>query len=127
MLASQAVLPESIATFTVGTLFNMSICCAGQEREQTHNRTSEVVDTKERIVEVTQADPCGGVPTAEYGTGVTGSRGTTGVTGSTGTGITGSRTGTTTGAGYGSGTGTGTNTGYGSGQGRTGSGGNTIT
>lgn len=39
-------------------------------------RASEVVDTKERIVEVTQPDPCGGVPT-----------GAGGVTGSTGTGV----------------------------------------
>lgn len=49
--------------------------CAGQEREQTQGRASEVVDTKERIVEVTQADPCGGVPTSAAGatTGTTGS------------------------------------------------------
>jgi len=40
----------------------------GQEREQTGSRSSEVVDTKERIVEVTQADPCGGVPTGSTGT-----------------------------------------------------------
>ncbi len=104
--------------------------CAGQEREQVQARTSEVVDTKERIVEVTPADPCGGVPTAEFNTsshGVTSGSGT-----GVGSGITGSRTGTT-GAGYGSssGTGTGTGTGYGSSSGTgtgtgTGTGGRTI-
>ena len=57
----------------------------GQEREQVSGRASEVVDTKERIVEVTQPNPCGGVPTGAGGIG--------GVTGSTGTG-----------AGYGTGT-----------------------
>ena len=41
--------------------------CPGQEREQTEGRTSEVVDTKQRVVEVTQADPCGGVPTTAAG------------------------------------------------------------
>lgn len=74
----------------------------GQEREQTQGRTSEVVDTKERVVEVTQADPCGGVPTGAggVGSGVTGSR-----SGTTGTGITGTGTGTGTGV-----TGTGSRT-----------------
>lgn len=43
----------------------------GQEREQTQGRTQEVVDTKERIVEVAQADPCGGVPTSQAGVGGT--------------------------------------------------------
>ena len=78
---------------------------AGQEREQVQARTSEVVDTKERIVEVTPADPCGGVPTAEFGAGTSGTTGSRGVTGSSGTGISGSRTGT--GSGTGSGTGVG--------------------
>ena len=100
----------------------------GQEREQVQARTSEVVDTKERIVEVTPADPCGGVPTAEYGAGTTGARGVTGSSG------------TTTGAGYGSSSGTGTGTGqygssgtgtgtgqYGSSNTGSGSGGRTIT
>ena len=61
----------------------------GQEREQTQGRTSEVVDTKERVVEVTQADPCGGVPTGAggVGSGVTGSRTGTGT--GTGTEVTG--------------------------------------
>ena len=73
-------------------------CCpAGQEREQTSGRASEVVDTKERIVEVTQPDPCGGTPT--------GAGGATGVGyGSTGTG---------TGAGYGTGSGAGRSSGRG--------------
>jgi len=97
----------------------------------------EVVDTKERIVEVTPADPCGGVPTAEFGAGSTGARGVTGSSGtgtgagygssSTGAGYGSSGTGTGTGQ-YGS-SGTGTGTGYGSsntGTG-TGSGGRTIT
>ena len=67
----------------------LDVLTAGQEREQTSGRASEVVDTKERIVEVTQPDPCGGVPTGAGG-------------------VTGGRTGTTTGTGYGtSGTGTG--------------------
>ena len=49
---------------------------AGQEREQTSGRATEVVDTKERIVEVTQPDPCGGVPTGAGGvTGATGGAG----------------------------------------------------
>lgn len=75
-------------------------CCfqtAGQEREQSSGRSTEVVDTKERIVEVTQPDPCGGVPTGAGG-------------------VTGGRTGTTTGTGYGT-SGTGTGAGYGTGTG----------
>ncbi|DBA71583.1 hypothetical protein WJX79_004837 [Trebouxia sp. C0005] len=98
----------------------------GQEREQVQARTSEVVDTKERIVEVTPADPCGGVPTAEFGTGTTGARGVTGSSGTT----TGAGYGsTTTGTGYGSSSGTGTGTGtgqYGSSNTGSGSGGRTI-
>ena len=91
----------------------------GQEREQTSGRASEVVDTKERIVEVTQPDPCGGVPTGAGG--VTGGR--TGTTTGTGYGTsgTGAGHGTGTGAGYGTGTGaghgTGTGAGYGTGTG----------
>ena len=54
--------------------------CAGQEREQVEGRRQEVVDTKERIVETTVPDPCGGVPTSQYQHGYTGS-GSSGVTG----------------------------------------------
>lgn len=102
----------------------------GQEREQTHNRSSEVVNTRETIVETTPADPCGGVPTSQYNSGTTGTgaTGSTGITGNrgttTGTGY-GSSSGTTTGAGYGSSSGTGVGSGT-TGQG-TGSGGRTIT
>lgn len=85
----------------------------GQEREQ--DRTSEVVNTRESIIETTPADPCGGVPTSQYNAGTSG----------TGTGITGSR-GATTGTGYGTGAGVGTGSGVGSGTG-TGAGGRTIT
>ena len=46
---------------------NVHLLSAGQEREQTQGRTSEVVDTKSRIVEVTQPDPCGGTPTNAAG------------------------------------------------------------
>ena len=60
---------------------------AGQEREQTQGRTQEVVDTKERIVEVTQPNPCGGVPTSQ----VTGSG--SGVGSGTGTGVSSGRSG----------------------------------
>jgi len=92
----------------------------GQEREQVQNRTSEVVNTRESIIETTPADPCGGVPTSQYNAGTTG----------TGTGMTGSR-GATTGAGYGTGSGTGAGTGSGIGSGAsgqgTGAGGRTIT
>ena len=106
-------------------------------------RTSEVVDTKERIVEVTPADPCGGVPTAEFGAGTTGARGVTGSSGTTtGAGYGSTTTTTTTGTGYGTSSGTGTGTGqygssgtatgtgtgqYGSSNTGTGSGGRTIT
>lgn len=96
------------------------VCFTGQEREQVQNRTSEVVNTRESIIETTPADPCGGVPTSQYNAGTTG----------TGTGITGSR-GATTGAGYGTGTGSGVGTGSGMGSGAsgqgTGAGGRTIT
>ena len=85
-------------------------CSTGQEREQVHNRTSEVVNTRESIIETTPADPCGGVPTAQYNSGATG-------TGVTGSGYS-SSTGNTTGGGYGTGaTGTGTGTGTGAGAG----------
>ena len=76
----------------------LNVCFTGQEREQVQNRTAEVVNTKETIVETTPADPCGGVPTSQYNAGTSG----------TGTGITGS-----TGTGYGTGTGTGVGTGAG--------------
>lgn len=82
----------------------------GQEREQVQNRSSEVVNTRESVIETTPADPCGGVPTAQYNSGSSG-------TGATGAGY-GSSSGTTTGAGYGTSTGaTGTGAGYGSGSG----------
>lgn len=94
------------------------VCFTGQEREQVQNRTSEVVNTRESVIETTPADPCGGVPTSQYNAGTTG------------TGITGSR-GATTGAGYGTGVGTGVGTGSGIGSGTsgqgTGAGGRTIT
>lgn len=97
----------------------MTMCCVfftGQEREQVQNRSSEVVNTRESIIETTPADPCGGVPTSQYNAGSTG----------TGTGITGTR-GATTGIGSGTGVGTGAGIGSGStGQG-TGAGGRTIT
>ena len=73
----------------------------GQEREQTSGRASEVVDTKERIVEVTQPDPCGGVPTGAGG----GTGGRTGTTTGTGYGTSGTGAGYGTGAGHGTGTG----------------------
>ena len=81
----------------------------GQEREQVEGRRQEVVDTKERVVETTVPDPCGGVPTTEYSSGTTG-RGVTSGTGYSSSGT----TGTGTGAGYGSSgtTGTGTGAGY---------------
>ena len=64
--------------------------CAGQEREQTSGRASEVVDTKERVVEVTQPDPCGGVPTGAGGVGAaTGRTSTTGAGYGTGSGSSG--------------------------------------
>ena len=63
------------------------------------NRSSEVVNTRESIIETTPADPCGGVPTSQYNSGSTG-------TGVTGAGY-GSSSGTTTGAGYGTGSGSG--------------------
>ena len=66
---------------------NVHLLSAGQEREQTQGRTSEVVDTKSRIVEVTQPDPCGGTPTDAAGAALnptkvgSSSTGTTGTTG----------------------------------------------
>ena len=67
--------------------FTVHLFSAGQEREQTQGRTSEVVDTKSRIVEVTQPDPCGGTPTNAAGAALnptkvgSSSTGTTGTTG----------------------------------------------
>ncbi len=64
-----------------------NLLSTGQEREQTQGRTSEVVDTKSRIVEVTQPDPCGGTPTNTAGAALnptkvgSSSTGTTGATG----------------------------------------------
>ena len=52
---------------------------AGQEREQVQGRTQEVVDTKERIVQTSIPNPCGGVPTSEFHHGYSGS-GSSGVT-----------------------------------------------
>lgn len=91
----------------------------GQEREQVQGRTQEVVDTKERVVETTKPDPCGGVPTTEYASGYTGAtgRGATSGTGYSSSTTTGS-TGTGAGAGYGTSSGaTGTGAGYGSSSG----------
>ena len=80
------------------------VCCtAGQEREQTTGRASEVVDTKERIVEVTQPDPCGGTPTGGAGVGSGAGYG------SSGTGV---------GSGAGAGHGTGSDAGRSSGRGQ---------
>ncbi|DBB03546.1 hypothetical protein WJX82_005857 [Trebouxia sp. C0006] len=56
----------------------------GQEREQTQGRTSEVVDTKSRIVEVTQPDPCGGTPTDAAGAALNPTKGGSSSTGTTG-------------------------------------------
>lgn len=119
-----------ISTAYLSIYCNVYLVLAGQEREQTQNRSSEVVNTRETIVETTPADPCGGVPTSQYNAGSTG----TGMTGSTG--MTGTR-GATTGAGYSSTSGTGvgsgttTGSGYGSSSGTTGqgtgTGGRTIT
>ncbi len=57
---------------------------AGQEREQTQGRTSEVVDTKSRVVEVTQPDPCGGTPTNAAGAALNPTKGGSSSTGTTG-------------------------------------------
>lgn len=75
----------------------MSCLPAGQEREQVQGRTQEVVDTKERVVEVTQPNPCGGVPTSQVvgsGSGVTES-GVGSGSGVTGSGVTGTGSGRT--------------------------------
>ena len=78
----------------------MMLLPTGQEREQSNTRPSEVVNTRESIVETTPADPCGGVPTSQYNTSSTGTgmTGSTGSRGNTGAGD-GSSTGTNTGAG----------------------------
>ena len=62
---------------------NVHLLSAGQEREQTQGRTSEVVDTKSRVVEVTQPDPCGGTPTNAAGAALNPTKGgsSTGTTG----------------------------------------------
>lgn len=72
-----------VATVVRGQKLIVLLLFAGQEREQTQGRTSEVVDTKSRVVEVTQPDPCGGTPTNAAGaalnpTKVGSSTGTTG-------------------------------------------------
>ena len=56
-----------LSTVNGGPRSNVHLLSAGQEREQTQGRTSEVVDTKSRVVEVTQPDPCGGTPTNAAG------------------------------------------------------------
>ena len=37
----------------------------GKEHEQTGKATSEVIDSKQRVVAKAQANPCAGVPTAQ--------------------------------------------------------------
>lgn len=121
----------AIAVFRAAHVSNLRdlhqphILATGQEREQVDGRRQEVVDTKERIIETTVPDPCGGVPTTEYSSGTTGRGVTSGTgyssSGTTGTGTGAGITGSGTGAGYGTSSGTGTGGGYGS-SGNTGSG-----